>query len=130
MEDLFEAWQVDLMDNVHSGASLLDEEVPGWFWNIKEELLDMGRGNACICGQVFKDMVKGDYNYSITDGFDYFLEKILPDLDESEPSAFGFDAADLYRNGSLVPYGEQHSFLGEVWIQEIKFRRILAMRNG
>ena len=50
-------------DRAKRGASFLDEEKPGWFSLIDLDKLNMGDGNNCVVGQLFKDAGR-DYDDS------------------------------------------------------------------
>lgn len=51
------------------GARWLDEEFPGWEERINTRTLDLGRGEKCICGQVFQK--KAGRSRKFSDGFEY-----------------------------------------------------------
>ncbi len=117
MESLFEPWQLELMKNVHDGAEFLDSEVPYWYNAVQIPELDMASGSSCICGQVFANMRQRTDSY---DGFEHFL--VLADDMDVAPYDFGFDM-DHYNYS--VGQNVQYSFLAELWIEEIKFRKSL-----
>lgn len=59
-----------MIDNVHRGIELLDQQVPDWRERIDWDRLRMGHGCACVLGQLYGSYFNGIEWLQIT-GQDY-----------------------------------------------------------
>lgn len=147
-EDNFVAdlwYAADIKGRVENGAKWLDYVKPGWHKLIDLSGLDMQKGDACICGQVFMEEVNL-FNMlndkDIDHGYAYFTLHLLQEKsDDSElsislkASRLGFnylpvneimfdheDVMSDYEYSFDKWYGAEMSLLAEEWVLEIQKR--------
>jgi len=104
----------ELAARVAKGAVLMDEKnIPGWYWQVKVEHLQMWSCMRCVLGQTH-----GDYNVG--------LRKL--DLTPDDGIAYGFNVraaepGETVDPGIPVPAQLPWDALHQAWHQEITRRR-------
>ncbi len=123
---LVRAVETEIANVVDKGETFLNEREPDWWKRISIPDLDMTRGHACICGQLFMDKVTAwdEVDY-IGDGYEYASQKVLPENDR-EGETMGFVLPP--KTGSLADeFDELEAWawekLAHEWIYRVQYHQ-------
>jgi len=97
-----------IKQRVARGIKWLNKKYPGWIENINLNRFNIKSSKACICGQVFEDMINGFFS-----GFEYFYKTYSMGL----ATRLGFSPPV---NISDYEHSRYWDLLGAEWIKQLK----------
>mgnify|MGYP004341908697 CR=1 FL=1 len=99
-----------------AGASLLDDESPGWALRVNPDSLELGDGQACVLGQLHGDYRRGLFRSRI-------VSASSAPVRFASPVDLGFQASS---EGGSESERLDYAFLTRAWREEIAQRAMAA----